>query len=52
MPGPNYLKVNADVAISEGRIGIGILIRDHLGIHLFGKATQQKGAEMWNTVNF
>lgn len=36
-PNLDFLKVNFDFAFSEGRIGIGILVRNHLGIPLLLK---------------
>lgn len=31
------LKINTNVTFSEGKIGIGIFIRNHLGVPLFAK---------------
>lgn len=39
-----FLKVNTNVAFSEGRIGTTILVRNHLGIPLFANALQYSGS--------
>lgn len=38
--GFRFFKVNTNIAFSEDRIGIGILVRNHRGIPLFAKALQ------------
>lgn len=34
MTNPGILKVNTDMAFSESKIGIGIIVRNHLGVPL------------------
>ncbi|KAI5670611.1 hypothetical protein M9H77_10975 [Catharanthus roseus] len=42
---PNYgtLKINTDVAFLKDKIGIGVIIRNHMGIPLLAKAIPQHG---------
>lgn len=42
-PHPCTLKGNINVSFSEGKMGIDVLVRNHLGIPLLGKTTPHLG---------
>lgn len=46
------LKINTDAAFLEGTIGLGILIRNHLGIPVLAKAIPWSVIFFWILENF